>query len=76
LYHPKLYAVSYFALFLIVAGYNMQGPSVGAWIGGNIRNPAKRAAAMGWQGMFGQILGGTIGANMYVSYHKSHTHGY
>ena len=66
LYHSNLAGVSYFALFLVVAGYNMQAPAVGSWLGTNVRNPAKRAAAMGWQSTFGQLLGGMIGANMFV----------
>lgn len=66
LYHSNLAGVSYFALFLVVAGYNMQAPAVGSWLGTNIRNPAKRAAAMGWQSTFGQLLGGCIGANIFV----------
>lgn len=84
LYHKNLAGVSYFALFLVVAGYNMQvriifqvllgnllillkAPAVGSWLGTNVRNPSKRAAAMGWQSTFGQLLGGTIGANIFVS---------
>lgn len=67
LYHKNLADVSYFALFLVVAGYNMQAPAVGSWLGTNVRNPSKRAAAMGWQSTFGQLLGGTIGANIFVS---------
>ncbi|TVY41297.1 High-affinity nicotinic acid transporter [Lachnellula occidentalis] len=66
LYHQNLAGVSYFALFLVVAGYNMQAPAVGSWLGTNVRNPAKRAAAMGWQSTFGQLLGGTIGANIFL----------
>ncbi|KUJ19133.1 putative high-affinity nicotinic acid transporter [Mollisia scopiformis] len=67
LYHPSLAGVSYFALFLVVAGYNMQAPAVGSWLGTNVRKPAKRAAAMGWQSTFGQLLGGCIGANIFVT---------
>lgn len=66
LYHANLSALSYFALFLVVAGYNMQAPAVGSWLGTNVRNPTKRAAAMGWQSTFGQLLGGCIGANIFV----------
>ncbi|KKY20010.1 putative high-affinity nicotinic acid [Phaeomoniella chlamydospora] len=66
LYYSGLSGVSYFALFLVVAGYNMQAPAVGSWLGTNVRNPTKRAAAMGWQSTFGQLLGGTIGANIFV----------
>ncbi|KAK5118727.1 hypothetical protein LTR85_007933 [Meristemomyces frigidus] len=67
LYHKDLAGLSYFALFLVVAGYNMQAPAVGSWLGTNVRNPAKRAAAMGWQSTWGQLLGGTIGANIFVT---------
>ncbi|KAF4633608.1 hypothetical protein G7Y89_g4509 [Cudoniella acicularis] len=67
LYHKNLAGVSYFTLFLVVAGYNMQAPAVGSWLGTNVRNPAKRSAAMGWQSTFGQLLGGCIGANIFVS---------
>ena len=66
LYHKSMAGVSYFALFLVVAGYNMQAPAVGSWLGTNVRNPAKRAAAMGWQSTFGQLAGGCIGANIFV----------
>lgn len=65
LYYPHLSGVSYFALFLVVAGYNMQAPAVGSWLGTNVRNPVKRAAAMGWQSTWGQLLGGCIGANIF-----------
>ncbi|TVY89299.1 High-affinity nicotinic acid transporter [Lachnellula willkommii] len=54
-------------LISFVAGYNMQAPAVGSWLGTNVRNPAKRAAAMGWQSTFGQLLGGTIGANIFIT---------
>lgn len=67
LYHSNLSGLSYFALFLVVAGYNMQAPAVGSWLGTNVRNPAKRAAAMGWQSTWGQLFGGCIGANIFVS---------
>jgi hypothetical protein len=65
LYHGNLSGLSYFALFLVVAGYNMQAPAVGSWLGTNVRNPAKRAAAMGWQSTWGQLFGGCIGANIF-----------
>lgn len=51
----------YFALFLIVAGFNGQGPAVGA-LAQNFRNPAKRAVAMGIIGTVGQLIGGVGGA--------------
>ncbi|KAF8861327.1 putative high-affinity nicotinic acid transporter [Acephala macrosclerotiorum] len=56
LYYSNPAGVSYFALFLVVVGYNMQAPAVGSWLGTNFRNPAKRAAAMGWQSTFGQFV--------------------
>jgi hypothetical protein len=65
LYHPNLAGLSYFALFLVVAGFNMQAPAVGSWLGTNVRNPAKRAAAMGWQSTWGQIIGGCVGTNVF-----------
>ncbi|ETS77178.1 hypothetical protein PFICI_11052 [Pestalotiopsis fici W106-1] len=65
LYHTRLSGLAYFALFLVVAGYNMQAPAVGSWLGTNVRNPAKRAAAMGWQSTWGQLFGGCIGANIF-----------
>ena len=55
LYHPNLSGLSYFSLFLVVAGFNMQAPAVGSWLGTNVRNPSKRAAAMGWQSTWGQV---------------------
>ena len=67
LYHPNLSGLSYFALFLVVAGYNMQAPAVASWLGTNISNPAKRAAAMGWQSTWGELFGGCIGANIFIS---------
>ncbi|KAK7433773.1 hypothetical protein CaCOL14_003427 [Colletotrichum acutatum] len=66
LYYPNLSGLSYFALFLVIAGYNMQGPAVGSWLGTNVRNPAKRAAAMGWMSTWGQLAGGCIGVNIFV----------
>lgn len=66
LYYPTLSGLSYFALFLVIAGYNMQGPAVGSWLGTNVRNPAKRAAAMGWMSTWGQLAGGCIGVNIFV----------
>lgn len=66
LYHPHLSGLSYFALFLVVAGFNMQAPAVGSWLGTNVRNPAKRAAAMGWQSTWGQIIGGCVGTNVFL----------
>ncbi|KAH8655323.1 putative high-affinity nicotinic acid transporter [Xylariales sp. PMI_506] len=67
LYHSNLSGLSYFALFLVVSGFNMQAPAVGSWLGTNVRNPAKRAAAMGWQSTWGQLFGGCIGANIFVT---------
>lgn len=67
LYHSHLSGLSYFALFLVFAGYNMQAPAVGSWLGTDVRNLAKRAAAMGWQSTGGQLFGGCIGANIFVS---------
>lgn len=32
----------------------MQAPAVGSWLGTDVRNLAKRAAAMGWQSTWGQ----------------------
>ncbi|KAH9886820.1 putative high-affinity nicotinic acid transporter [Xylariomycetidae sp. FL2044] len=66
LHNHNLSGVSYFALFLVVAGFNMQAPAVGSWLGTNVRNPTKRAAAMGWQSTWGQLFGGCIGANIFV----------
>jgi hypothetical protein len=65
IYHKNLSGLSYFALFLVVAGYNMQAPAVGSQLGTNVRNTAKRAAAMGWQSTWGQLFGGSIGANIF-----------
>ena len=66
LYYHNLAGVSYFAIFLVVAGYNMQAPAVASWLATNILNPAKRAAAMGWQSTWGQLFGGCIGANIFI----------
>lgn len=56
----------YFALFLIVGGFNAQGPAVGA-LAVNFRNPAKRAIAMGICGTIGQVVGGIGGAVRFLS---------
>ncbi|QKX52948.1 uncharacterized protein TRUGW13939_00019 [Talaromyces rugulosus] len=64
-HYSHLSGVSYFALFFVVAGFNMQAPAVGSWLGTNVRNPGKRAAAMGWQSTWGQLFGGCIGANIF-----------
>lgn len=68
LHYPSLSKLSYFALFLVIAGFNMQGPAVGSWLGTNVRNPAKRAAAMGWMSTWGQLAGGCIGVNIFVGH--------
>jgi hypothetical protein len=61
LHYSGTTAACYVALFLIVGGYNAQGPAVGA-LATNFRNPAKRAVAMGICGTLGQIIGGVGGA--------------
>jgi hypothetical protein len=48
-----------------VAGFNMQAPAVGSWLGSNVRNPTKRAAAMGWQSTLAQLVGGCTGSNVF-----------
>ncbi|KAM0755164.1 putative high-affinity nicotinic acid transporter [Meredithblackwellia eburnea MCA 4105] len=68
LYHPKLHGLSYFSLFLVIAGFNMQAPAVGSWLGTNVRNPAKRAGAMGWQSTLGQLVGGCTGSNIFLAH--------
>ncbi|CAJ2501973.1 Uu.00g048260.m01.CDS01 [Anthostomella pinea] len=66
LHYKGVAGLSYFALFLVVAGFNMQAPAVGSWLGSNVRNPTKRAAAMGWQSTWAQLAGGTIGSNIFI----------
>lgn len=61
LHYSGTTAACYFALFLIVGGFNAQGPAVGA-LATNFRNPAKRAVAMGICGTIGQMIGGVGGA--------------
>ncbi|KAK3313103.1 major facilitator superfamily domain-containing protein [Apodospora peruviana] len=65
-HYPHLSGVSYFAIFLAAAGYSAQAPIVGAWTSNNIRNPSKRAAAIGILMLFGSVGGGSIGSNIYL----------
>ncbi|KAK2789192.1 hypothetical protein FQN52_006284 [Onygenales sp. PD_12] len=62
--------VVYFAFFLVSAGIFSAIPTTVSWISNNLAGQWKRAVGMGLQFTVGNLVGGTVGSNIFLSREK------
>lgn len=62
----KLPGVIYFALFLVAGGIFSGIPTTVAWISNNLAGQWKRAVGMALQFTIGNLVGGTVGSNIFL----------
>lgn len=59
--------VIYFALFLVAGGIYSGIPTTVSWIANNLAGQWKRATGMAFQFTVGNLVGGTVGSNIFMA---------